>query len=69
MSAPQRHSWGERQVFPHKTERECQRAGCGIVRVSRHEGTEHWVEFWRDQERLETPDDRTPPCEGSRADG
>jgi hypothetical protein len=69
MTERRTHRWGEPQRFLHKTERECQRDGCGVIRVSRHEGTEHWVEFWRNEERIEAPDDRTPPCEGSRADG
>jgi hypothetical protein len=30
---PRRHKWGEKTVFPHKRERECEH-GCGIVKVT-----------------------------------
>lgn len=47
---PQKHRWGEKITFPHKSERECLN-GCRIVKVVRHEsegGRErHWTEFWR----------------------
>ena len=65
-----RHRWGDAQRFPHptrpdisKTERSCIHEGCNIVRVTRHESGEHWVEFWKDGERIEG--DHTPPCEGA----
>lgn len=64
-----RHRWGEAQRFTDpsrpdisKTERSCIHDGCTIVRVTRHESNEHWVEFWKDGERIEG--DHTPPCEG-----
>lgn len=57
MSEP-RHSWSKPARFLHKSERVCQR--CGLVKVTRHEGFEHWVEWWRDGERLHS--ERTPPC-------
>lgn len=59
------HRWGEPVRFLHKTERSCLRDGCEAVKVSRHEGDEHWVEFWRDGERIDREDGRTPPCEGA----
>lgn len=68
MSAPRhspRHSWGEPQRFPHKTERACLN-GCGIVKVTRHEGDRHWTEFWRDLERVSV--DKTPACERAFAE-
>jgi hypothetical protein len=55
-----RHSWGEPERFLHKSEREC-RNGCGVIKVTRHEGGAHWIEFWRDGERI--PGKRTPICE------
>jgi hypothetical protein len=62
-----RHRWGDPQRFFHptrpdisKTERACIHDGCTIVRVTRHEGAEHWVEFYKDGERIEG--DLTPPC-------
>jgi hypothetical protein len=64
MSAP-RHSWGEPARFEHKTERECLN-GCGVIRVTRHEGGRHWVEFWRDCEKISTG--KTPICERVTAD-
>ena len=60
MTQP-RHRWGEPNRLPRKTERECLN-GCGIVKVTRHEGQQHWIEFWciGDIEKLDC--DRTPPC-------
>lgn len=60
-----RHSWGLPHRFPHKTERQCVN-GCGIVKVSRHEADQHWVEYWLEGERIECV--RTPACEPVRAD-
>jgi hypothetical protein len=54
-----RHSWGEPVRFEYKTERSCVN-GCGIVKVTRHEGGEHWIEFWREGEKIAT--DKTPGC-------
>lgn len=54
-----RHSWGAPQRFPYKTERSCVN-GCGIVKVTKHEGVRPWIEFWRDGERIEG--EGTPPC-------
>lgn len=64
MNAP-RHSWGEKTGFLNKSERVCAR--CGLVKVTRHEGQEHWVEYWRDSERLAYRN--TPPCPGARGTG
>ncbi len=58
-----RHARGEPVRFVHKTERQCCR--CGLVKVTRHEGDEHWVEFWRDEEKVAQPHHGrvlTPPC-------
>lgn len=64
-----RHRWGERNVLPHKTERECLN-GCGIVKVTRHEfeagRDRYWTEFYRDLDRIEC--DGTPACEPVGAD-
>jgi hypothetical protein len=54
-----RHSWGAPMRFPYKTERSCVN-GCGIVKVTRHEGGEHWTEFYCDGVKIEC--ERTPPC-------
>ena len=66
---PRRHCWGLAQRFFHderpdisKTERAC--VHCGLVRVTRHESGRHWIEFWRDGERVDC--DRTPECGGGR---
>lgn len=56
-----RHSWGLPTRFAHKTERSCLN-GCAIVKVTRHEGGRHWVEFYRDLERIDAGG-KTPPCE------
>lgn len=66
LQKPRKHRWGEKNVVSeHKTERECAN-GCGIVKVTRHEsegGREvHWVEFWRDLDRIEG--EGTPVCDG-----
>lgn len=53
-----RHSWSSPERFPRKTERVCVR--CDLVKVTRHESGRHWVEFWRDGERV--PAERTPAC-------
>ena len=59
-----RHRWGEKVVFPHKSEREC-RNGCGIVKVGRSESeggrAVYWSEFWRDGEKIGCAG--TPVCE------
>lgn len=64
-SRTMKHSWGLPHRFLHKTERECTK-NCGIVKVTRHEGDEHWIEFWRDGEQIKG--DRTPACERVKAD-
>lgn len=65
-AAAQRHRWGEKQEFPlaHKSEREC-RNGCGLVKVSRHEGNAHWIEFWRGLDKVSAG--KTPACESVKA--
>lgn len=47
-------------VSPYKSERECEN-GCGIVKVSRHEGQSHWLEFWRGLDKISVG--VTPACE------
>lgn len=59
---PRRHRWGEKVVFPYKSERECLH-GCGIVKVTRHEGDRHWVEFFRLGEVEKIRIGKTPACE------
>jgi len=61
-----KHRWPKEGtvITRHKTERECLN-GCGIVKVTRHESDGprnlHWVEFWRDMDRIECSG--TPVCE------
>lgn len=57
-----RHAWGEPVRFPHKTERACAR--CGLVKVTRHDGGGHWLEYWRGLERVPGP--ALPACEATR---
>ena len=49
-----RHRWGDKSRFPHKTEQQC--INCGLVKVSRHESEGgrdvYWTEFWRGLERI-----------------
>ena len=62
------HKWGPKMPFPlaNKSERTCERPGCGVTKVRRHEHEGgkpvHWQEFWRDGERIEC--EGTPPCTG-----
>lgn len=60
MNRPVRHSWGDPMRFACKTERERRR--CGIIKITRHEGSTHWTEFWRGLDRY--VGHRTPPCDG-----
>lgn len=69
QSGNKRHRWGDAQRFINetrpdisKTERPCIHPGCSIIRVTRHESGEHWIEFWKDGERIDC--DHTPECEG-----
>lgn len=55
-----KHRWGTKTEFAHKSERECQR-GCGIVKTTRHEGGQHWIEYWRGLEKLSIG--KAPVCE------
>lgn len=59
-----RHRWGDKVVFPRKSERDC--ANCGLVKVSRREHLggrdQYWTEYWRDGERVEG-DGKVPACE------
>ena len=56
-----RHSWSDpNRISEHKTESICTK--CGLVKVTRHESGEHWIEFWNGW--VKHPDDRTPPCAG-----
>jgi hypothetical protein len=59
MSLP-RHDWTAiaPKRYPFKTERECAR--CGLIKVTRHENDRHWIEFWKDGEKVEGK--ATPPC-------
>lgn len=57
-----RHRWGDPARFDHKTERACLN-GCGIIKVTRHEGRQHWIEFWREGAVEPMRCERTPPCE------
>jgi len=62
MKSGQKHRWSEPVRFERKSERTCLN-GCGIVKVTRHEGDLHWAEFWRGLDKID--DVRTPPCTGS----
>jgi hypothetical protein len=63
----ERHSWGAPNRLAQKTERECVR-GCRTIKVTMHpdgrEGRAHWIEFWRDGEKIEGR--HTPVCEPAR---
>lgn len=51
-----RHRWSQPvRPDPHHTNRVCE---CGAVKVTRHEGDEHWVEYW-DGDRRQM---KAPPC-------
>jgi len=55
-----KHKWGEPDRMAFKTERECTR-GCRTIRVTFHRGGRHWIEFYRDGEKV--GDGKTPACE------
>lgn len=63
-----RHSWSEPVRFPFKSERSCRNVGCPIVKVTRHDGGGHWVEWYRANDdgvaATRIPGDTTPACEG-----
>lgn len=56
-----RHSWGEPLRLAHKSERECRR--CGMIKVTRLERDNCWVEYWHNgEEKVEGRG--TPVCSG-----
>jgi hypothetical protein len=60
-----RHRWSEPTRYEHKSERTCLN-GCGIISVSHHESSEHWIDYWKAgpdgiPEKIAT--DKAPPCE------
>ena len=59
------HRWSARDPKDdHTTHRCCEK--CGMTKVTRHEGHQHWAEFYRvDGARIHYGD-RTPPCEPER---
>lgn len=59
-----RHSWGKPdRPDEHNIIRVCKR--CGIRKVGRHEGGEHWSEYFTaDGKRIDMKD--TPICTGRR---
>lgn len=61
MARAGQHSWTQE---PHREERHSDRAcyHCGLVRRTRHEGNQHWIEFHRNGVRV--PGKATPPCPG-----
>jgi hypothetical protein len=52
MTTSPRHSWGDPVYFIHKTERECRK--CGLVRVTKHEPSRCWTEFWNGLDKIES---------------
>jgi len=59
------HRWGEPVRWDaNETHRGCVR--CGMCRTTRHEGPEHWYEFYRmpDQALVVMPGNAVPPCSG-----
>lgn len=59
-----RHRWGQpSRPSELRTERAC--VNCAIVRVTRHEGARHWVEFCNDAGMVITDGSArtTPACE------
>ena len=59
-----RHKWGDPNRLLYKTERVCLR--CDLIKVTRHEPTATWIEWWRDGERITC--ERTPACAGMKAE-
>ena len=58
----QRHKWGDPFRTIERTNRTCPK--CGIIKVTRHDGDGlPWVEYYRDDHRIITENNRTPPCE------
>jgi hypothetical protein len=69
ISGGVRHAWGEPvRSDHHTTYRGCMRPGCGMCKVSRHEGRENWTEWYRmpDLSRVIMSDGRSPPCDPTR---
>lgn len=60
----ERHSWGGRVRFHHKTERECRR--CGMVKVTHLQNDNCWTEFWRNGEE-KAEGKGTPICTGRKS--
>lgn len=51
-----RHRWGPKiRPDPNHTHQECE---CGMVKMSRHEGDRHWIEYWDGDAKHE----KAPPC-------
>jgi hypothetical protein len=58
MTTSPRHSWGAETRFLFKTERQCVK--CGIVKVTKHEPSRCWTEFYRGLDKIESRN--TPAC-------
>lgn len=62
-----KHAWADPvRHDTHTTYRGCMRAGCGMTRITRHEGAEHWTEYrsGEDDQPIKTFYGRAPVCEG-----
>jgi hypothetical protein len=57
-----RHKWSDPHRTEYRTERTCIK--CGITKTTRHDGDGFpWIEFYRDDHRIVTDNNRTPECE------
>lgn len=68
MTKVNRHRWSDPVRFEHKSERTCLN-GCGVIKVSHHEGDAHWIDFWKagaDGVVDIIATDHTPPCEATK---
>ena len=59
----QRHAWSEKVAYAHHSDRVCW--NCALIKRTRHEHNQHWIEFYRGNERIRC--ERTPPCPGAPA--
>lgn len=64
--AGKRHRWGEKRVYPLKSERDCL-DGCGVTMVTHHEHVagwpRDWIDFWRGGECIAAAGVPRPVCE------
>lgn len=63
MPRPGHHSWTDE---PQRYERHSDRAcfHCGLIKRTRHEGDQHWVEYVDQGVVVARPGSPVPPCPG-----